>query len=313
MKTKTIVLFVVSLGIAGPASAAVSLSITRPPVFGVANVGPLNDPDATQGQWFENNGSRPHEFFDNVAGDGGGTSNSNAIMGYVSSITYSGANIVGFSVSTTITNDTGTETGTWACGVNSHAEGIQCPLPYQGTLGATMLTAEFALASLSLVPPAWTGPYFTVSTPAIVATNEDDTAWYCFNSLADPPQNVGNYYVPAWSFGDIPQNASATRTLDFIIGDGTIGMDNTDPRFAVIVDSFGADHGLGQGDIFANRTTSLKISDWVDPLFADDGSPYIGVLSQSHSNVSVFAIPEPSASGLLGLLLSFVALSRRRR
>jgi hypothetical protein len=309
MKTKTIVLFVVSLGIAGPASAAVSLSITRPPVFGVANVGPLNDPDATQGQWFENNGSRPLEFFDNVPGNGGGTASSNAIMGYVSSITYSGANIVGFSVSTTITNDTGTETGTWACGSNSHAENILCPLPYQGTLMNTMLTAEFALADLSLIPPAWIGPY-NPSTPAIVAANEDDTAWYCFNSASSPPLNTGDFYVPAWSFGDIAQGASATRTLDFIVdGAGLYPLDPVDQRGAVILASMNG--GL---DILSNRTTSLKISDWVETVVLDDGSPYIGVSAQGHSNVSVFsAIPEPSASGLLGLLLSFVALSRRRR
>jgi hypothetical protein len=60
-----------------------------------------------------------------------------------------------------------------------------------------------------------------------------------------------------------------------------------------------------------NRTTSLKISDWLDMLALDPGTPY-PVPANVSSDVSVFFnIPEPTSLALLSL--SGLALLRRRR
>jgi hypothetical protein len=300
MKTKAIAIFIAAVGASGSASAAVSLDITKGPVTGGVNAGPIHDPNATKGQWFENSGVRQYEFYDNIASSGGGSSGSAAIEGIASSLVYSGPNIIGFSIVATITNDLGTQTGSWADGGNSLGESLSTTNHYVGTMYRTMLTADFALSSLSNQPSSWSAPY-TQSVPSIIAGNHDDLAWYGYNN------DRGDYYVPAWEFGNIAIGQFVTETLIFTV-DG-LGLDPTDPRHIALETS--ATFGL---DLFSNRTTSLKISDWVEGgLSLDLGEPY-SIHQGFSSNVSVFSqIPEPGTTIPLGLLLGMAALRRSRR
>lgn len=301
MKTPITIIACTIAAALAPAWGAVSLQITRPPVTGPPNTGPLLDPDAEQGQWFNSKGVRDHEFYDNVSGSGGGSSNSLAISGFATNIVYQagpGSSILSFDVDATVTNDLGTETGTWANGSNSHGEGLITTEHYVGTMYKTMMTVEFALSDLTNQPGIWNPPY-TQQMPEIIAGNEDDTAWYCYNTNNDPPNNQGNFYVPAWDFGDIALTQSSNRLLNFTINGA---LDPLDPRYGAIISG---------EDILSNRTTSLKISNWVDTVAIDPGGPY-DPPTLVHSNASVFhEVPEPSASALLGL--AGLALIFRRR
>ena len=278
--------------------AAVSLEITKGPVTGGVNAGPTQDPNAVQGQWFADGTVRQYEFHDNVTGTGGGVASSAAIKGVVTSITWSGApgtsNIMAFTVDASITNDTVSWSGPWANGSNTHLE-VQTDLtPYEGTMFSTVLVAEFALADLTIQPGQWALPYSQVL-PEIVAINENTAAWYCYNN------NGGNYYVPTWNFGNIAPGETASRSLQFSVNGA--GIASTDSRYAALVAS-----DLNDLDILSNRTTSLKISNWVDGIGIDDGTPDNVLLN---SNASVFHVPEAGVTSLLGLV-GFLALRRRR-
>ena len=93
--------------------AAPLVKITKPPVTPAGSMtGPDVDPDASEGQWFSSAEPtvREYEFYDNEYdgpndADGGGTSSTNAIYGYVQNVQYSGVNIVAFDIVATITND----------------------------------------------------------------------------------------------------------------------------------------------------------------------------------------------------------------
>ncbi len=272
--------------------AAPSLSVQKPPVTAAALTGPMSDPASTNGQWFlANDGTeeyRTHEFYDNVAGFGGGNMGAAAIQGSVvpGSIIYvagPGSPIVGFKIDARIANDTGTETGTESSTSNSHGETRQAGTErYAGTLVDTKMTAEFAIADTNLLPVVFNPPYFDFQ-PYIVADNEDQTAWYCWNPQQSA-DNPGNYYVPVWDFGDIPIGQSTNRILSF----STVPwIDPADPRYNVIVDS-----ELQGTDILANRTSSLKISTWIDILGIDSGFPYPEEPLRG-SDVSVFHNEEP--------------------
>jgi len=284
-----------------PVWGAVSLPITRLPVVGPPHTGPIFDDNADQGQWFEHSDVRSHEFYDNIPNNGGGSSSSLAISGFATNIIYvsgQGSGIVSFDITATITNDLGTETGPWADGSNSHGESLSTPNNYVGTMYQTMMTIEFALTDLTNQPASWNPPY-TQQTPEIYAINEDDSAWYCYNANELPPQNQGSFYVPAWNFGDIALTQSASRILSFNINGQLLPGD---PRYEAIVSDL---------DILSNRTTSLKISNWVDTIDIDPGGAY-DPPSQLHSNASVFhEVPEPSIASILGL--AGLALIFRRR
>ncbi len=306
MKNKSqIATLLATFGAISTTWAAVALDITSPPVVGPPGTGPSpQDPNAKQGQWFSDNKALPYEFHDNATNFGGGTSGTLAIKGIVTSITYAapGANqpIIAFQVSASITNDT-PGIGPWNPGSNSHGETLNTSIQYVGDMPGTRMTIEFALADLNLQPNTWNLPY-TQYTPEIIANNEDTTAWYCFSNDV---QNPGNFYVPAWDFGNIPMGQTATRLLDFSVN---LGMLNTDPRYNPLVTSFND----GVSDILMNRTTSLKISNWVDGIWVDNGSPYPSEESALlNSNASVFFIPEAGTSALLSLL-GILALRRRR-
>jgi hypothetical protein len=222
---------------------------------------------------------------------GGGSAENYAIEGVVDTIEYAnggsyGDPITGFKIAATILNDTATAMGDADPSDNSHGESRQAISQgdfYVGTLIATKLTAEFAVADTNLLPATFNDPYRQLF-PYIVADNEDQLAWYCWNPQ-EPPQGseAGNYYVPTWDFGDIPLGQSASRTLAFSVEPP---MDSSDPRYGVI-------HGSleNETDLFANRTASLKISTWIDNLDNDTYGNPEGMLRSS--DVSVFHDEEP--------------------
>lgn len=302
MKTKrALVAMFTCIGAAGTTWAAVSLDITKPPVTGGVGTGPLNDPNAFQGQWFADGTVRDHEFHDNVLGNGGGLASTNAIRGVVTSINggawSQGAPITSFTVSASITNDTPTSQGSWMNGFNSHSEVQGATNAYVGDLVATRLVAEFALADLTLQPVPWNPPY-TQIIPEIVATNEDTQAWYCYTV------NQGNYYVPTWDYGTIPVGQTVSRNLSFTINGVML---STDSRYNPLAQSF-----LNNQDILTARTLSLKISDWVDTVVLDGAVPPYHVPPEHSSNASVFHnIPEAGTAALIGLF-GVLALLRRR-
>ncbi len=255
--------------------AGPSLPITKPPVNHAGLLtGPSLDPAATNGQWFTDYTSgavsnRTHEFHDNL---GGGAMGTHAITGYVSQVIYAagpGTPILGFSVLATVWNDN-TNGADYAGGTNSHGEWLSYQEPlYTGTLYAVKLVASFALADTNTIPAAWIMPYR--DRPVYIeAINEDEAAWYCWSPEdQDPLHNPkGNYYVPTWDFGDIPPGQSATRQLDFTVvppGLPPVG----DARYAAIDTSFAKGT-----DVLLNRSTSLKISTWIDEITADSGLAY---------------------------------------
>ncbi len=278
--------FILSWAWVLPSYAGPSLPITKPPVHNPTILtGPPVDPPALQGQWFKPpvNGEVPevrtHEFYDDPDGGFMGTA---AITGYVNSITYEpppGSNIVAFSILATIWNDTA-EDSQWSDGDNSHGESLQYPLaerPYVGTMLDVKLTAEFAIVDPNHLPAVWLDPYINRQ-PYIVALDVDQAAWYCWAPGQPGELQPGDYYVPTWDFGDIPVGGSATRQLDFWIPPP--GLDSTDWRYNVIETSY-----ADQSDILLNRSTSLKISTWIDEVYFDPPDPEMPF---RHSNVSVF-------------------------
>ncbi len=267
--------------------AAPSLDVQKPPVIPNPSwTGPLVDPHAVQGQWFKRISDnmeepRSHEFYDNVEGFGGGFMSCLAIEGYVVNIIYAGGpgtNILAFDVDARITNDTPAWTP-WADGSNSHGEYLSTIDQFEGELLDVKMCAEFALNQFMMVPTIWTPPYYNI-TPYIVAQNEDQEAWYCWTP--DNPQNLtpyGDYFVPTWDFGNIPPGLTANRLQQFICTGG--GIPPGDPRYTPLVNSF--EEGE---DIYMNRTTSLKISHWLEYIYTDTCVPYP---EDGHgSDVSVF-------------------------
>jgi hypothetical protein len=282
--------------------AAPSLQITKPPVVPVPSwTGPVQDPHAMAGQWFMDLNSgvehwRTHEFHDNVSPQGGGGFASfHAIWGFAFDvISDAQGNITSFDILATITNDV-PAMEPWLDGGNSHLEFrpfIDLEDQYVGELIDTKLTAEFAISLVAGPPPIndWPiGPYRDPGLPHIVATNEDQLAWYCWCPTNDiqeltPP---GTYSVPTWDFGTIPPGSAASRVLMFVC---IPPIPPGDPRHAAI--TLSSESGL---DILLNRTTSLKISTWLDDLGPDPGIPYPEVEPFRGSDCSVFHnVPEPS-------------------
>jgi len=269
------------------ASAAPGLRITKPPVTGPLT-GPNWDAAASNGQWFldlstTNEEYRTHEFYDNVKGSGGGEKSFGAITGFVSNVGYNpSGNITNFEIMATIFNDTGTEIAPWAAGSNSHYEvNNNTENSYMGIMKDVKLTADFAISNWDpAFPTNWVPPYYDTPIAYIVADNEDQLAWYCWNEMEqEGGSNPGNYHVPTWDFGDIPLGQPATRVLKFTV---IPEMPPADPRFNEIVDSYS-----NGSDILLNRTTSLKISDWIETISADPGAPYPEPPTNS-SDVSVF-------------------------
>ncbi|HOW96955.1 MAG TPA: GEVED domain-containing protein, partial [Kiritimatiellia bacterium] len=271
----------------GPAAALAgpSLPVTKPPVADATILtGPPRDAPAVTGQWFRSSSSgietvRTHEFYDELLGGGSGSA---AIAGYVSSITYDPAfNIIAFSIVATINNDTSQTEFPWS-GNNSHGESLILPgiLSYVGPMYDTKLTAEFAVTDLGNLPLIWNSPYRD-RPPYIIADNEDQAAWYCWNpDYTNQERNpAGGFYVPTWDFGDIPQGQFSTQQMDFSVQ--LPGISPLDTRYPVLQQSFS-----NQLDVLANRTTSLKVSTWIDEIALDVGQNPEPPLRSS--DVSVF-------------------------
>lgn len=320
MRTERLMLGLVGSMLAGQAWAAPSLPVTKPPVLPpVSNTGPLIDPNATMGQWFQRPSGlqevRGYEFHDNVIGDGGGQlgpgdfDSHRAIYGKVTGVvTNTSGNISSFVIRSRITND-GPPIGPWLPGRNSHGEMTLPPTPnYVGTLYATKLTAEFALADLALQPSSWTAPYQTGALPFIIADNEDQYAWYCYTPI--PGATGGDFFVPTWDFGDIPIGSYAERDMHFSVD--AAGLVPADPRYLALMASLS--QPWGAGDLFFNRTTDLKIGDWIDLLTdIDIGVNYPAASPLTGGNVSVFHsnVPEPVSAVLM--LAGLAVVARRRR
>ena len=312
----------VVLTVAGLAFAGPSLDISKKNPGYVQPIpswtGPQQDPDAILGQWFLNRDGteeyRTHEFYDNVLGYGGGFASAGAITGYATNIQYdtTGVNIVGFDIIATITNDTPGE-GDWRGGTNSHGEWLATNEQYRGTLWDTKLAVEFAVdmpsfnvwrANVSSVAD----PY-TITDPLIVAEEIDELGWYCWTP--DNPEQLapaGGYLVPTYDFGNIPIGKSVTRILSFTVPGG--GLTSSDLRYQAL--------RSGQ-DLFQNRTTSLKISNWIEMLGIDNGMSYpTDEMNYPllNSDVSVFhSVPEPSTLVLLSMALVgglFLVIRRKK-
>lgn len=314
MKTTSILCLVVVLGAAGAAFAGPSLPVTKPPLGPVPSwTGPVVDPHAVMGQWFRDRYTpletvRSHEFHDNLPGFGGGFAGSSAILGVVSALAFdpAGGGIAGFDITATITNDGGPE-GPWEEGTNSHGEYVAYPprQPYRGTFYDVKLTTSFADDGLLSNWPGPVGPYSGSELGAnIYAVNHDELAWYCWTPENPNPDLApwGDYMVPTWDFGAIPLGGSASRLLSFglyaPVGPGSV-------LWSLLTFAH-----QSQADLFLNRTTSLKISDYFDALSLDPGTPYPLPPSLS-SDVSVFhSIPEPGTLVLALLGAGFIA--RRR-
>lgn len=322
---------------AATAMAAPSHLVTKPPVGPPptdAPTGPTQDPWAEQGQWCQD-GVRSHEFYDNKYLDGGSPEaggvpgSTKVIYGKVTDVTWNAGKITAFTIAATINNPDADPSGEWRNGGNDHYPEY---LPYdgnyyRGTLYDTVLTAGFAVrldpnTSLPMVPSSWTSPYTNVLTK-IYAISEDMGAWYCWNPEAGEPYvPAGDYFVPAWDFGDIEPGQSVTKDLDF--GVRSTGLSESDPRYDAIMHSYQSQEG--EGDIFLNRTTSLKISDWIEDLCVDEGTAYptdtwapitdpngyVLYDPGRNSDVSVFHnVPEPGT--LLLLAVGGAGLIRRKQ
>jgi hypothetical protein len=300
------------------AEASPARLITSPPVQKGPNpfTGPPNDSLAAQGQWFQRNSTqqldvREYEFYDN--NDQPGQTGGFMIRGVPTNIQIFGPptnpNLIGFSLVTTITNDLGPP-DQGVPGRNLHDEFLLPGNNYVGTMYDVKMTCDFALPSQVQVPLAVLNQIAANSAPysapdygngnvaLITAQNEDQEGWYCYT----PPNGTGGFYVPTYDFGTILPGQSVTRTLNFSVAAG-VGPGH--PLFTAI-QSWAAN----QTDVLMNRTSDLKIGDWLDVLAADSGAPYPGPAFNA-GNVGVFfSIPEPGAIAAL-VPLGLAALRRR--
>ena len=283
------------------------------------------DPNSDQGQWFQRRNAagelevRTHEFYDNVLGYGGGPASFTAIHGQAMNIFTPagtlwtpGAPIGSFDILATITNDLPGEWDLAQWGSNSHNEIVGKPLFIDNEIIMTdvKLTAEFSIDQQA-GPPMPISPYppYRTKNKYIVARNHDQLGWYCYADEVSPDL-LGNFSVPTWDFGDIKPGQSAQQLMSFTVTDALGNPDVLmpgDPDYLAFEEP--------DADLLLNRSTSLKISTWVDDLQPDWGIPYPEEPLRG-SNCSVFfnpePIPEPVALVLLVGLGLGVCLLRRR-
>lgn len=315
---------VMLLGAAGAALASPALNIQAPPV--VNGVGPPFDPTGSMGQWFQRTTtagtvvqeSRAYEFYDNIAGDGGGAPNHLAIRGGLLAIIPGAPGFAaGYTMRASITNNTPAVQGGFQSGRNMHQEFLPAPQPfYVGPMQDVKLTLHWAddgimgnfnagganLPSPNSAPaPAAFGESNTY------AINYDQLGWYSFpvGSAASPP---GAFQVPTYDFGNIAVGQTVTRDISF-------GFYQQIPINLI------STLLVGQ-DLLIARSNDLKIGAYFQPdpvlnSIVDNGSAYPfgglpGAMGFDLGNASVFfSIPTPGAAALMGL--GALAAARRRR
>lgn len=255
-------------------------------------------------QWFDygvgNPVSSPKEFYDNAKpitipsypwGGGAGT---NAIKGVVNNITYGiGSTIVGFKINAQVSNDTYDCTAelNGTNGQNDHGQSARnINRQDEEHMVDVRLAASFAdrapAGNLPLTPPFG-------AESNIYSINCNAYAWYSYASDTPPaPNQSGGYWVPVWNMtgSGVSDPSKGTpdvieygdthyRTLEFGVYSPIAPGTST---YNVIVDSFN-----NGSDIFFNRTSSLKISDYPDALARDDGTDFPQGAGTA-SDVSVF-------------------------
>jgi hypothetical protein len=204
----------------------------------------------------------------------------------VQSVSFPFPGISAFDVLVTIYNDSSTSGGgPWTNGINSHNETLNTQEQYTNTLNQIIISADFATCG-NIAANADKDPAYTDYAPYIVANNNDYSCW--FGTTAVNANQMGDYFVPGWDFGDLLPGQSTNRLLSFVVLNGSGFTDiipNTDPRYSVLTNA-----SVDLSDILINRTSSLKISNWIGSLSPDNGSDYpINETTSSFlENVSVF-------------------------
>lgn len=268
-------------------------SVEAAPVLDIRNgnnSGPPADPSASEGQWFNDGTARPHEFYDNQTGNGGGSASTGAITGKIINLSYDESGLVsGFTIRSSITNDL-SGSGVWAAGSNTHSDLNQTPVS-ASTLYLARMTIEFADDGTRGNFPSGGSPYIGPESN-IYAIDYDALAWYSYTS-------TGNFWVPTYDFGNIHPGQTVTRDLQF--------------GLYTHVDQATIQNLINANDIYMNRTTDLKIGNYFDSTAIDDGSAYPASAMLS-GNVSVFAVPEPTSVSLLMIgIAGLVSTARYRK
>ena len=201
-----------------------------------------------------------------------------------------------------ITNNT-PSSGGWGSGINSHMEYLDTDRQYSGTLYSSILAIEFAVSDIVNTPSEWDAPYSIGQLPFIIAEDEDYLAWYSYTPGNPGKLTEGGYYVPSYYFGDILPGETVERDIDFqFYGSGIL---RSDVRYELLEGS------LANGwDLLSNRTSSLKISDWISRLYQDKGN-----LMLSGSTASLFhnAVPVPEPFTIIVISLGVAGIIFRRK
>jgi hypothetical protein len=187
--------------------------------------------------------------------------------------------------------------------MNAHMEYLDTDQQYAGTLFDSILTIEFAVSDDSNTPTDFVPPFSIGQLPFIIAEDEDFLAWYSYTP--DNPLELpeGGYYVPSYNFGNILPGQTVGRDIHLSFYGS--GISRSDIRYALLESS------LSSGwDLLSNRSSSLKISDWIGKLYQDEGNLMLNGSTASlfHNTMSV---PEPMA--VLVVLFGATGLFFRRK
>jgi len=187
--------------------------------------------------------------------------------------------------------------------MNSHMEYLDTGEQYSGTLFGSILAIEFAVSDISNTPSDFAPPFSVGQLPLIIAEDVDYLAWYSYTPDNPLELPAGGYYVPSYYLGDILPGETVQRDLSFIFYGS--GITQTDARYALLEGS------LANGwDLLSNRSSSLKISDWISKLTQDEGN-----LMLSGSSASLFhnTTPIPEPVSLIMILLGITGMLLQRK
>lgn len=188
--------------------------------------------------------------------------------------------------------------------MNAHMEYLETGQQYTGTLFDSVLAIEFAVSDISSTPSDFVPPFSIGQLPLITADDEDFLAWYSYtpgNPLGLPE---GGYYVPSYYFGDILPGQAIERDLHFSFYGS--GISRSDIRYALLEGSL-----ANELDLLSNRSSSLKISDWISKLFQDEGNSMLSGSSASLFHNIEESVPEPMT--ILLVLLGIAGMIFRRK